>query len=700
MSCVGIFWDYENCQYMSGCSGFEVAKNIERVALAYGPIANFNAYMDIQHCSAPASTRSELQSTGVALVDCPHNGQKDVVDQMLQTDMLVFALDHPAPATLVLISGDRDFAYVTSVLRRRMYTVILICHSTPGPHRSLLQQVSAHIDWNTQILCLQNQTLEAVSQASPRQTTSPPVVASSRMKATSSVTLPAETATPRVLVGDSLPLSDPETRFPQGSLMTENHSQSLFKDVLNAARLPVNAPRDTTPAVNTESPPTSVLAAVPPVAEESNNTPTATDSRTRFTPLLQALRSLHEKGEMQPLQNLGSPSTSVSQGQNLPMPSTPVGAIDETIADSFPMQSSPSLVPHPSTNMVSPDTQRGPADRDMEMFAPLVDVLRGLSERWDDRPRRAVVHVHLMALDRHLLARAGCENFGDYLGAAVAAGVVVVGGAETGENAWVALSNAYKDKSWAVGLKSPLDASAINLHGRHPSPIAETATAAQAFPALATYSPDLRPISSPPTDHAFQSRLPQSSPLSSGIAAAQYQPLINIMHVLLEAGNVRPRTHEVANRLLRSSNQIYKQFGVKDAQGYFVYAAAAGIIELGGEDTNTWVTLTPQYAALLRPLSDSVVPGVPSQYQPLIQLLRAQLRAGYQRSNCSVIGGILRTRDPAVFKKAGVSDATAYLFEASEAGLVDLGGGSKEGESSVSHPWVALAESCRRETGI
>ena len=70
---------------MSGCSGFDVAKNIERVALAHGPIASFNAYLDLQQCAVPASMRSELQSTGVALVDCPHNGQKDVVDQMLQS---------------------------------------------------------------------------------------------------------------------------------------------------------------------------------------------------------------------------------------------------------------------------------------------------------------------------------------------------------------------------------------------------------------------------------------------------------------------------------------------------------------------------------------------------------------------------------------------------------------------------------------
>ena len=68
--------------------------------------------------------------------------------------MLAYALDHPAPATLILISGDRDFAYPVSVLRRRRYEVVLLCHSQPGPHKSLAWQVSACLDWNTRVLGL------------------------------------------------------------------------------------------------------------------------------------------------------------------------------------------------------------------------------------------------------------------------------------------------------------------------------------------------------------------------------------------------------------------------------------------------------------------------------------------------------------------------------------------------------------------
>ncbi|KAI5899957.1 uncharacterized protein SCHCODRAFT_02024849 [Schizophyllum commune H4-8] len=71
---------------------------------------------------------------------------------MLLTDMLVFALREPAPSTVVLVSGDRDFAYTASILRQRGINVVLVCHARPGPHRSLAAQVSECVDWNQTIL--------------------------------------------------------------------------------------------------------------------------------------------------------------------------------------------------------------------------------------------------------------------------------------------------------------------------------------------------------------------------------------------------------------------------------------------------------------------------------------------------------------------------------------------------------------------
>jgi hypothetical protein len=86
------------------------------------------------------------------MTDCPHNGRKDVVDKMILVDMLAFANDHPPPATIVLIAGDRDYAYAVSTLRLRQYNVVLIVPPAPNIPQSLESQASVVVDWNFAIL--------------------------------------------------------------------------------------------------------------------------------------------------------------------------------------------------------------------------------------------------------------------------------------------------------------------------------------------------------------------------------------------------------------------------------------------------------------------------------------------------------------------------------------------------------------------
>ncbi len=94
--------------------------------------------------------------------------------------MLTYAIDNPAPATIVLISGDRDFVYAVSVLRLRKYRVVLVAPNTA--HASLKSQASNVLDWETDIMrrtTVRPQTLEAshaasvetLQQRSPRRPT-------------------------------------------------------------------------------------------------------------------------------------------------------------------------------------------------------------------------------------------------------------------------------------------------------------------------------------------------------------------------------------------------------------------------------------------------------------------------------------------------------------------------------------------------
>ncbi|GLB35324.1 putative NYN domain containing protein [Lyophyllum shimeji] len=146
---VAIFWDFENLPPSQNISGYELVENVRSFAQAFGSVILFKAYLEVSSLTSP-DLGSELQASGVSLTDCPHNGRKDVADKMLIADMVAFAIDHRTPATIMLISGDRDYAYAVSLLRLRKYRVVVACPSSA--HTSLLAQASVHVDWNTEIL--------------------------------------------------------------------------------------------------------------------------------------------------------------------------------------------------------------------------------------------------------------------------------------------------------------------------------------------------------------------------------------------------------------------------------------------------------------------------------------------------------------------------------------------------------------------
>ena len=74
----------QNCHPPSNVPGFDVVASIREGLQPFGKITCLKAYVSIMDVIPKSfNLRSELQSSGVTLVDCPHNGQKDVVDKML-----------------------------------------------------------------------------------------------------------------------------------------------------------------------------------------------------------------------------------------------------------------------------------------------------------------------------------------------------------------------------------------------------------------------------------------------------------------------------------------------------------------------------------------------------------------------------------------------------------------------------------------
>ncbi|KAE9615918.1 putative meiosis regulator and mRNA stability factor 1, PIN domain-containing protein [Lupinus albus] len=119
-----VWWDIENCHVPKGSDHHAIAQNISSalVRMNYcGPLS-ISAYGDTTRI--PASVQHALSSTGISLNHVP-SGVKDASDKKILVDMLFWAVDNPAPANYLLISGDRDFSNALHQLRLRKYNILL-----------------------------------------------------------------------------------------------------------------------------------------------------------------------------------------------------------------------------------------------------------------------------------------------------------------------------------------------------------------------------------------------------------------------------------------------------------------------------------------------------------------------------------------------------------------------------------------------
>ncbi|KAL3573345.1 hypothetical protein D5086_023958 [Populus alba] len=119
-----VWWDIENCAVPRGCDPHAIARNISSALVEmnyFGPVS-ISAYGDTHGINSTA--QQALSSTGIALNHVPE-GVKDASDKKILVDMLFWAVDNPAPANYLLISGDRDFSNALHQLRMRKYNILL-----------------------------------------------------------------------------------------------------------------------------------------------------------------------------------------------------------------------------------------------------------------------------------------------------------------------------------------------------------------------------------------------------------------------------------------------------------------------------------------------------------------------------------------------------------------------------------------------
>jgi hypothetical protein len=165
---MAVFWDLENMPIPFAKSGRDVTSRLKSILAPHGDLVQFRGYASIGLGLIPQQKRSDLQLSGCHLVDCPHNGRKEVADKMIIVDAMQFAFLHPKGATLCFITGDVDYAYLLAVLQRPQWRTIVI---SKGTMQSMLHvNCDMKMRWETDILQLRYNQDSAVpldNQAGP-----------------------------------------------------------------------------------------------------------------------------------------------------------------------------------------------------------------------------------------------------------------------------------------------------------------------------------------------------------------------------------------------------------------------------------------------------------------------------------------------------------------------------------------------------
>ncbi|KAK0240328.1 NYN domain-containing protein [Armillaria nabsnona] len=434
---VAIFWDFENCSAPSGASGYDLASSIRNCVQQFGPIKLFKAYVDVSEQSAGqrgSCLRSELQLSGVSMTDTPHMGRKNVADQMIIVDMLAYAFDNPQPSTtIVLITGDRDFAYAVAVLRLRQFHVVVISPSVPSPHASLTAHASMCIDWNTAIMQkigLEASTPQAVLPDRTK-TESPPCPPNSA-PAASPPTQPVKIGTADSPQSSQAKSPSPVPTNPPKPTPLDTNNRSRSADPIRRTQTPDSMDSSTPAPTYTAHPlPVTQVPLQPPDQVPQSG---QLHCNQTYTPSPQTPGVNHLQ-RAQPVRNLSTPVQfpSIAPGYIATSPILVPPAVSglTPVASTLPSISTPRPVQTPE--MVLSVSHKVPPPR----FLGLVRLLEVHRLNGTSRPFRSTIAIELVKLDKAIYKKAGVEKFGQFVSLAESEGIVELGGKEGG--AWIGL---------------------------------------------------------------------------------------------------------------------------------------------------------------------------------------------------------------------------------------------------------------------
>ncbi|KAM9483472.1 meiosis regulator and mRNA stability factor 1 isoform 2-T3 [Clarias gariepinus] len=138
---VGVFWDIENCAVPSGRSAATVVQRLRERFFQGHREAEFICVCDISK-----ENKAVIQELNNCQVTVAHINAtaKNAADDKLRQSLRRFAETHTAPATVIVVSSDVNFASELSDLRHRHGFQVILVHKTQASP-ALLQHAHLHV---------------------------------------------------------------------------------------------------------------------------------------------------------------------------------------------------------------------------------------------------------------------------------------------------------------------------------------------------------------------------------------------------------------------------------------------------------------------------------------------------------------------------------------------------------------------------
>ncbi|KAL4074503.1 NYN domain-containing protein [Scleroderma yunnanense] len=744
---VAIFWDYENCcPPATQGLGYDVVNNIGRMARVFGCVVTFKAYLDIsaQQTLKATTFRSELQLSGVSIIDCPHIGRKEVVDKMIMVDMLTFAMDHPPPATVFLITSDRDYAYAVSTLRLRKYRVILI---TPKVTACLEAQASAVVDWS---VALTRSRIEPQSDSSVRRPyndldadlftellreisqlgeddltvcSAPPLAEGTSKARRISTDLPHR---PPFAKGDGVDNTNItcECRHNQALPEVPDKSSNVSEDPLVSVTSALKASESRRPSVSTPVLPRARSATIhsvtvpkpdkEPVQRHTGSLPAPSnisldiqDSAGSSALPDSADRHTSDAGNDGLSDDDGSPSSIVIGSPANPAPTN--SFIHSPLPLLNPRLNLTSTIPTPSskTRTISggtPVSFGDPIPKTSTAVKP-VDTPR-LGRKASPPPTlNPFSNGFIPNTDAELMEALGLSD-GDHESPPPFQSNLGTTLHDNGRNILPV----------PVNGDSNVPASAVNaMNCPNLVPPTELPLDEQSSPAASSEGAQLDPEGSSSdvvsTCTSQTSDLSSGSPASAGAAAqlppnlatrqqirAKFLPLIQRLLADRSSGMIRSSRSDVAMAVVKADKDAYQRAGTASFRQYSILAQQFGLVVLGGNSANSWIALHPAWfdetmesglplgaVKIGSSTTDGQQTKFPTDvgagcFQPLVDALVRMHRSGFRRPLRSLVGQML---PPRVYQDARVAGFEDYVARATEIHIVQCGG---DGSSA----WISL----------